>query len=26
VQASGLILCIWAIEDNIEITGDKRLV
>ena len=25
VQASGLIVGVWAIEDNIEITGDKRL-
>jgi hypothetical protein len=25
VNASGLIVCIW-VEDNIEITGDKRLV
>jgi len=26
MQAGGLIVCIWAIEDNTEITGGKRLV
>jgi hypothetical protein len=24
--SKGLIVCIWAIEDNIEITGGKKLV